>query len=78
MKEGSYLYMVVTADRFELPLSPPMRCCELATLLGIKSQAILDQLSPSRLSRNRGKNFGVRFVRFNKADLEETEKDNEL
>lgn len=46
-------YMLVTRDRFELPISWPMRCKEMAEYLGMTEDYIRWQCYPSALKRKR-------------------------
>lgn len=40
------VYMLVTRDKFELPVSPALSCREMAQYLGIKKESIKFKTSP--------------------------------
>lgn len=40
------LYMLVTRDKFELPVSPALSCKEMAQYLGIKEDSVRFRTSP--------------------------------
>lgn len=40
------LYMLVTRDKFELPVSPALSCREMAQYLGIKEESVKFKTSP--------------------------------
>lgn len=40
------VYMLVTRDKFELPVSPALTCREMANLLGIKEESVKFRTSP--------------------------------
>lgn len=47
MKKSDYtFYMLVTKDKYELPISPPLTLMEMAERLGIKPESVRFRTSP--------------------------------
>lgn len=63
--QPKFSYMVVTADEYELPLSPPFDSVQqLAKFLGISSATIYNHLYASSKGRINGKNSIKRYIKF--------------
>lgn len=64
MKMYSYLWMAVTADEYELPICVADTSRELARMLGISRESMMQMKSRQSKRKNPGRNKGYKVVSF--------------
>lgn len=66
-----FYYMAVSSDIYELPLTPPMSCTELARRLGISVNYLRWMCNPSVMARNKHINKPSRPWRVVRVQIQE-------
>lgn len=68
-KPQEFTYMVVTADKYELPLAPPFDSAkELAEFLGVSRATIYNNIWSREKGRVNGNHSNKKYIKFKEDD----------